>query len=535
MFYLFNLSESQMVNKNNEVLKLFVEARQTETSLEKELLQSKNFMLLTYDSMVLYESQIETICHQFKSENLDLYKKYEAMNLALAIDNYCEAMKVKFEHVELFKSKNAILRNSVYFIQKIAAESNFRIRHSANYLVKDELLKLTLAFALAANEEAKKALVVVLNKVTRPKYASDEDLQSIIPHSQQIFAIKDSLDEITREAIHSRTANLLEVLRSEYFQLYANAESKATFYKFVVFSVTLLFLTFVILGIILLMRAAQRLREANSNLEQKVQVRTKELMLSKETIIKQQQTLISTAKLSSLGEMAGGIAHEINTPLAVIGMRVEQLQECIEDGSAGKDDLLIGLSVIQVTTDRIARIIRGLRFFAREGKSSPTSMTSVNKIVYDTLSFCQEKFSNNGVSVEIKLEEDKNLEIDCRPIEISQILLNLLNNSYDAIGELDIKKWIRIEVVDRSDFVEISITDCGQGIPAHVRDKLMQPFFTTKEIGKGTGLGLSISRGIAQSHNGKFYYDVHAPNTCFTLMLPKRQPTDEISSVQDVA
>jgi signal transduction histidine kinase len=101
------------------------------------------------------------------------------------------------------------------------------------------------------------------------------------------------------------------------------------------------------------------------------------------------------------------------------------------------------------------------------------------------------------------------------------VALNLLNNAFDAIQSLE-EKWIKISFSDIGDWVKIIVTDSGPGIPFDVQMKMMQPFYTTKEIGKGTGLGLSISKGIIERHNGRLYLDNTSPNTQFVIALPKK-------------
>ncbi len=230
--------------------------------------------------------------------------------------------------------------------------------------------------------------------------------------------------------------------------------------------------------------------------------------------------LILTSKMSALGEMAGGIAHEINTPLAVIQMRADQLLEYIEEGSLTNETLVSSLHAIENTVKRIAKIISGLRSFARDGRKDPMVLTSIAKIIDDTFSLCREKFNSHGVHLEFDHSHD--FEVECRPGEISQVILNLLNNSYDAIETIS-DKWVKIELDKIANLIFIRITDCGLGIPADVQKKIMQPFFTTKDIGKGTGLGLSISKGLIESHGGNLQIDSTHTNTSFMVILPVHQ------------
>ena len=112
--------------------------------------------------------------------------------------------------------------------------------------------------------------------------------------------------------------------------------------------------------------------------------------------------------------------------------------------------------------------------------------------------------------------------LECRPTQMAQVLLNLLTNAFDAVEKLE-EKWVRIEARDGGETVEFAVVDSGAGLPEGIRDKVLQPFFTTKAVGKGTGLGLSIATGIIESHHGTLDVDTEAPNTRFVIRLPKRQ------------
>lgn len=261
-----------------------------------------------------------------------------------------------------------------------------------------------------------------------------------------------------------------------------------------------------------------------SEIEIQIAERAEEMMNLQQKLTEQQQVLASSSKMSALGEMAGGVAHEINTPLAVIQMRTDQIMECMADKSLDDETLENCMKAIDQTVKRISKIVNGLRSFARDGKKDPFEMYFVSKIVEDTFSLCREKFNNHGVLLEYQAVGD--VEISCRPGELSQVLLNLLNNSYDAIQTYS-EKWVRVETAIQIDRISISVTDCGPGIPPDIQKKLMQPFFTTKEIGKGTGLGLSISRGIVEAHSGKIWIDSNCVNTRFVVELPVHQTFSE--------
>ncbi len=244
-------------------------------------------------------------------------------------------------------------------------------------------------------------------------------------------------------------------------------------------------------------------------------------------ILEHQVKLVQASKMSTLGQMAGGVAHEINNPLAIIQGHAAMMLELVQTGELTPEQTIRGADKIVQTVDRIARIVQGLRTFAHDGTGDPFVPSSIHRIIHDTLEFCQARFSKHDVDLIIP-PIDETLTIECRPTQITQVLLNLLTNAFDAVqANLNSaganRPWARIEVKDLGDSLRISVIDSGPGVPADIKEKIMEPFFTTKEVGKGSGLGLSISTGIVRSHHGSLAVDPGQPNTCFALVLPKRQ------------
>lgn len=267
-----------------------------------------------------------------------------------------------------------------------------------------------------------------------------------------------------------------------------------------------------------------KLENSVASIEEQVKSRTKELEESQRVIVEQQGAMIASAKMSSLGEMAGGIAHEINNPLAIIKGKASIVKKHLIKGSLDVDKLGEELLKIENTTERIAKIIRGLRSFSRNAAADPMEVVRLSSVLEDTLELCQERFKNHSIELRIDCQVDTSLE--CRPSQLSQVLINLLGNAHDAVKELP-QKWVAIETVVQLSTVTIRITDSGTGIPTEVAEKMMLPFFTTKEVGKGTGLGLSISKGIVEDHHGQLYLDPSHRNTCFVIELPLKQPVIE--------
>lgn len=237
-----------------------------------------------------------------------------------------------------------------------------------------------------------------------------------------------------------------------------------------------------------------------------------------ETIEHQRMGIVVSGKMAALGEMAAGVAHEINNPLAVISGRAGMLLSRMEEGDIDKKFLKDGLSSIDATCLRIEKIVNGLRTFSREASNDPMTFVEIGTIINDTLSLCRERLVKNEVN--LKVEGDLTSTLFCRAVQISQVLINLIGNSIDAIATLE-ERWIIIGVENTTNRLSISITDSGSGIPGEVTEKMLQPFFTTKEVGKGTGLGLSISQGIVRAHNGELTYSLHQGHTRFEVTFTR--------------
>lgn len=243
------------------------------------------------------------------------------------------------------------------------------------------------------------------------------------------------------------------------------------------------------------------------------------LMANNKKLIMQQEILTHTSKLSALGEMAGGIAHEINTPLAAIILNAELIEMQNSDSTEPSSEITEHSQAIINIGGRIGKIIMGLRGFSRDARDDDKENFPIRQLIAMTTDLCNEKFKMNGV--EIILEKDfLDIKINGQLVQLSQTLLNLLNNSFDAIHGLK-TKWIRISMTLDDHNIGIKVTDSGTGLSPQIVEKIFTPFFTTKEIGYGTGLGLSISKKIVEHHNGNLTYDFTSPNTCFIIQLPR--------------
>jgi signal transduction histidine kinase len=236
--------------------------------------------------------------------------------------------------------------------------------------------------------------------------------------------------------------------------------------------------------------------------------------------INHQTKIESQTRLSDLGLMTAGIAHEINNPLAVINGAAFVLMKKLDKGKATEEAIRKELNSILDQSDRIIKIIKGLKFVSRDGSNDNFDLFYLNDVVAEAVSLCEPKLNTNHVELVLNSAES-----DCfaniRVVQIQQVVLSIVSNAIDALEGIE-KKKIEVSVnCNEIDFIQIIIQDNGPGIPDHLRQQILKPFLTTKPVGKGTGLGLSVASEILEKHGG--YLEIGQPEqgACFILKIPK--------------
>ncbi|OAG27721.1 two-component system sensor histidine kinase NtrB [Thermodesulfatator autotrophicus] len=236
---------------------------------------------------------------------------------------------------------------------------------------------------------------------------------------------------------------------------------------------------------------------------------------------KMTEKLIYSEKMASLGQLASGIAHEINTPLSIILGYAQMLKKDFKNDK----DVFEELSIIESQAEVCKKIVSDLLSFARSSDKSSIRKILVNDCILQTVDIIRHTFEKDGIKFLIELSDDLPC-IEADPDKLRQVFLNLLNNSRDAVGKDGL---IFIRTFLKEDSIVIEFGDNGSGIPSDIKDKIFDPFFTTKPPRKGTGLGLSVSYGIIQDHKGKL--EVFSPperdyhlslnlKTVFVITLP---------------
>lgn len=223
-----------------------------------------------------------------------------------------------------------------------------------------------------------------------------------------------------------------------------------------------------------------------------------------------------SAKLASLGEMSAGVAHEINNPLAIIAGNLSLLPKFKDTPEKFESKI----EAIKKSVNRIDKIVKGLKKFSRTSDGIVRREENLQSIVGEALLLTESNAKKNNVEIILQVPSDA--KIICDPVEIEQVLINLVNNAIDAVAS-EFDKWVQITCVDDGSKVILQVIDSGPGISDDIEVKLFQPFFTTKSVGHGTGLGLSIVKGILDQHKATIMLNKSVSNTCFEIQFPKDQ------------
>jgi two-component system NtrC family sensor kinase len=242
----------------------------------------------------------------------------------------------------------------------------------------------------------------------------------------------------------------------------------------------------------------------NAQLFSEAQRLSRDLQTSLEELKKAQALLIQSEKLSALGELIAGVAHELNNPLTAVMGYAQLLQ-----GAQGISERMErDLRKIHLQAQRAARIVRSMLTFARQHRPEQRCV-EVNSVLEQVLELRSYQLRVNNIRLVTDLG-DEPLEVLADVNQLQQVFLNLINNAQDAIVDGPGKGQLAVTSRRVADVVRLEFADNGPGIPAEHMGNLFSPFFTTKDIGKGTGLGLSICYGIVRQHRGRIWAESEA-------------------------
>ena len=535
------------------------ELKQVDANWNTDVLRSKTGFNTSYDPVANplpliaeLESSLQAQTAELSEANGEDFEKFSA-----ALADYKAAMAQKITLIEHFKSQNAILRNSSHYLplaaRDLTAALNENVRDVATRTqaesLTSDLVTQSMTYILAPDGELAKSIsgnLAALHRIAEKFPANlNEQVEMFNTHVETVIRQQNAGDQLLSQLIALPTAQKIDWLTDTFNRWHDHRLLARQQYGQILIGYSILLLGVLAWLVTRLVGSYRMLRRRNADLKK-----------AHDELKESQTYMIQTEKMSALGQMVAGIAHEINTPLAYVKGTMDLLLEEI-----------VSLSKLVDNTDQFTRVMRAQRdkdairqrFFQLEQMTQQTLergvMDSMGTLLHDSsqgverigeIILTLKNFSrldrakvsefnvqegldstlliaHNLLKNKVKIEKEfeKIPNITCSPSQINQVFLNLISNAAQAIpegrqGVLTLRTFAKDE-----NFVCIEIQDNGSGIPAKVLPKIFDPFFTTKAIGKGTGMGLSISYKIITEHGGSISVDTEEDiGTVFSIELP---------------
>lgn len=407
---------------------------------------------------------------------------------------------------------------------------------------EDEWLYLNkgLTYKPERNKAAYKDILSTLVKLSEKK----KDFAGALKYQKQIAALQDSIfnEDKLREIMRTEAGFQVELSKKEVEALEAknllNEQEieNQRFNRKIMIAVVFLFallITFILYAYLTKRKANEKLQEVNQIIESQKE----ELRSSLENLKITQEQLIHSRKMASLGQITSNIAHEINNPLNFISGSVQALEQSHREiAKLLKDPKLIDsekveeidaesaslFQTLRKGVERVTKIIYGLRVFSSPQTGELTEIP-ITDIIEMSLALLDRKIIDLRIQVERRFSDQKTV-VYVNPAQISQVFLNIMDNAVQAMESNSDQRHLKIETKKLNGSIQVAISDNGPGIPEKLKEKIMEPFFTTKPVGKGTGLGLSISYSIIEKHRGSISFESEeGDGTTFLISLPEKQ------------
>jgi two-component system, NtrC family, sensor kinase len=465
------------------------------------------------------------------------------------------AIQLKSDLVQQFLSENRINKATLQELMKevaqLSAQQKAKRYSPALALVLSQLDEDAPQYFLHGDETLKASMKIAVSQLGSMLSAGTELAQIEKSAHALLEQVPVELDHYAQLQKLSTGPRLINLTLSFNSELENSLQEKERYRIYLIYYASALLVLMMYFGI--------RLRIANRTLEHRVEERTRDLSEALKHLKESEAQLIQSEKMSSLGQMVAGVAHEINTPLAYVKNSLGQVSERLPEIDSALDhcDKLIGFlkagddpeglsrEFQQATTlvdslkqqhvieelsglvkdglfgtGQVAEIVGNLKNFSRLDRSK-VSHSNLNESLNNTLLLA--KHLLKSVTVNRNLGDIP--EITCASSQINQVFLNLVTNAVQAMP--DEKGILTLTSRQEGEGVAVDVEDNGSGIPPDVLPKIFDPFFTTKEVGKGTGLGLSISYKIIQQHGGRISVESKpGAGTKFTVWLPRKPPAD---------
>jgi signal transduction histidine kinase len=548
--FLYDKTQAVDLRERNDILGLLRELKEIDSRWDVDVLRMHSELgaaeLPAIDRAAAANKALQNLA--------EAAQRTESPALASGLPELNNAIQEKASLVDRFRAENRAARDALQATLKAATELNtqmpeLKLRTPAPTQALSQVAATAPLYYLTGLDQQRSTLEAAAAQVragvpeaVREKAAQlDQVVQDLARHKpleQELFS------KVTFLTAGPRLDNLTFSFNSE---LEATLQDKERFRVYLIYYAGALLILLAYLGF--------QLKAANVTLEHRVEERTRELSQALKNLKESEAQLIQSEKMSSLGQMVAGVAHEINTPLAYVKNSLGTVSDKLPDLESALKESERLLALLQAAsnvnpellsrqfalvsqqiahlkhqqvveelnalikdglygTGQMAEIVGNLKDFSRLDRSKVTNF-NLNEGLDSTLLLA--KHLVKGVAIDKRFGQIP--EIICAPSQINQVFLNLITNATQALEPGKGKITLTTRSVDGG--VAVDVTDNGKGIPPEILPKIFDPFFSTKEVGKGTGLGLSICYKIVQEHGGRINVQSQVgTGTTFTVWLP---------------
>ncbi len=550
LWFLYDKTQAVDLSEQNEVMDLLNQVKDTDSRWDTEVQRARIDLYSQDAPYVRADSGDKALRDITRFAGLTSSKA-----LRTGLPELRSAIQRKSDLVQMFIAENRSNKAVLQELVKTAAEINSQVQVKKSVpdhsLVLGRMNEIAAQYFLHGMPGQRTSLQEALAQLDSLQITGEERTRiekAVQTLLDQVPVELDHFAQLEKLSTGPRLINLTLSFNNELEQM---LQEKERYRVYLIYYASAL--------LILLMYAGARLRTANQTLEHRVDERTRELSAALQHLKESELQLIQSEKMSSLGQMVAGVAHEINTPLAYvknslsqvseqlpgIGNALEHCDKLLEFLEAGNDPeglsrefqkaaeqlgMLKQQHVIQELsglvkdglfgTGQVSEIVGNLKNFSRLDRSK-VSHSNLNESLGNTLLLAKHLLK----TVTVNKNFGEIPDVTCAPSQINQVFLNLITNAVQAMPEE--RGSITLTSRKEGEGVAVDVEDDGSGIPPEVMSKIFDPFFTNKEIGKGTGLGLSISYKIIQEHGGKISVESKPGHgTKFTVWLPLTPPAE---------